>query len=611
MAESYYNSSLTAEEIEATLLGSVRGDATQNKTAAWKTKARQNIGAAGADDVVSIAKGGTDADNAADARTNLGLGTAAVVDIDDTLSVSGAAAEAATVGKLRDALYGDSAVDVLRFRNGTSRTYAGVTYTFNSDGSCTISGTATATSFVNIISSSGALPESIVPGRRYYLDTHGASGNVKLRVTYYRDGASAGYVMYGANKQIRFLDDITGILIRYEVSEGVTVIETVHYTLTAVPESSPSLAIDSDIEMIEGAISASRFFGFWEQGTLNVQNGKRNEATASEASTTRIRTGVFVGYENNQLGANALDGYTFTVWKYSAADKSFIGTLRDDGSFRTGSGATRVTSYSFEPGFLYRLVLFAPDTTAQIKPIAGATYVSFTVGSWASKFRDVKIAFLGDSIIAGRLGDVAAGVGTKPSYTIPQRVEQELGVFTFNFAVDGMGWIGDTSGASRGNAYGLIQTLDLSDYTHVVLSFGANDGAFPIGAIDDTAPTESTATSSGGTILGNVYGVLDYIHTTWPAIQVILVSPIMNKHGSFPTWGWTVLTAAGWTWAQLTEKMDEFAERYHLQIIHGDRALNSWLVGDYIGSDTDNVHPVEQGYNLIGRYVAGQMSALL
>ena len=98
MAENYWNSSLTAEQIEATLLGSVRGDATQNKTAAWKAKARQNIGAAGADDVVAIAKGGTDADNAADARTNLGLGTAAVADIDSTLAVSGAVADAKAAG---------------------------------------------------------------------------------------------------------------------------------------------------------------------------------------------------------------------------------------------------------------------------------------------------------------------------------------------------------------------------------------------------------------------------------------------------------------------------------------------------------------------------------
>lgn len=533
---------------------------------------------------------------------------------DTTLMVDGCAADAKVTGELRDIIYSENAVDIMGFGAGSDGTSSGVSYTFNSDGSCTIAGTSTGLSFANVISSTGAVPIYVKPGRRYYLNTHGATGKVGLRVTYYTP--SATYIIYHASAEIVIPDNITGILIRYEVESGVTVSETVHYTLTSVPESSPSLSVISDVDEIsqatqktENAINKSMTFGFWEQGTLNVYTGRRNESSGSDASTTRIRTAVYVGLENSQFSANALNNYTFTVWKYNL-DETFIGTLREDGSFQTGSGATRVTSYSFEAGYLYKLVLFAPDITSRITPIEG-TNVSFTVGSWLTKYKDVKIAFLGDSIIAGRLGDVAAGVGTRPSYTIPQRVEQELGVFTFNYAVGGMGWIGDTSGASRGNAYGLIQTLDLSGYTHVVLSFGANDGAFPIGAIDDTSATTSTSTSSGGTIIGNIYGVLDYIHTTWPELQVILISPFMNKHGSFPTWGWAASTTAGWTWAQLSSKMDEVAERYHLQLIHGDRALNSWLVGDYIGSETDSIHPVEQGYNLIGRYIAGQLATFL
>ena len=82
MSENYYNSSLTGENIEATLLGAVRGDATQNKGDTWKAKARQNIGA------ISLTE----------AEEGLNLGTAAVADIDSTLAVSGAAAEAKVTG---------------------------------------------------------------------------------------------------------------------------------------------------------------------------------------------------------------------------------------------------------------------------------------------------------------------------------------------------------------------------------------------------------------------------------------------------------------------------------------------------------------------------------
>lgn len=55
MAESYYNSSLTGAQIEAVLLGAVRGDATQNKDSTWKARARSNIGAASDDAVAASA----------------------------------------------------------------------------------------------------------------------------------------------------------------------------------------------------------------------------------------------------------------------------------------------------------------------------------------------------------------------------------------------------------------------------------------------------------------------------------------------------------------------------------------------------------------------------
>lgn len=47
---------------------------------------------------ISIAQGGTDATTAGNARANLGLGTAATADIDNTLAVQGAAADAKSVG---------------------------------------------------------------------------------------------------------------------------------------------------------------------------------------------------------------------------------------------------------------------------------------------------------------------------------------------------------------------------------------------------------------------------------------------------------------------------------------------------------------------------------
>ena len=353
-------------------------------------------------------------------------------------------------------------------------------------------------------------------------------------------------------------------------------------------------------------MTATRPLGIWEFGTLAAGSGSTYD------SSTRLRTVKYVGLEFGQLGAASVDGYKFTVWRW-AADGTFNGTYRN-GTFATGTGAEQVTSYTFETGYKYKLVLFPPENATISKE--SCSKVTFSVPAWTTgKYANVRIAFLGDSIIQGRLGDVAAGVGTRPEFTIPQRVEQELGVFAFNYAVGGMGWIGDTSGGNRGNAYGRVQTLDLSSYTHIVLGFGANDRAFPLGTINDTSATTSTSTASGGTIFGNMYGVLDYIYTHWPSVQVILITPFVSKgDGTFPAWSWAVTGAGGWKWEDYYSAITDFAQKYHLQIIYGDRALNSWLVENYIGNDDnphDVVHPIEMGYDRIGRYISGQIGALL
>lgn len=48
MADEYYNSVFTGEEIDAILGGAVRGDVAQTKAETWKAQARQNLGAASA-----------------------------------------------------------------------------------------------------------------------------------------------------------------------------------------------------------------------------------------------------------------------------------------------------------------------------------------------------------------------------------------------------------------------------------------------------------------------------------------------------------------------------------------------------------------------------------
>lgn len=177
---------------------------------------------------------------------------------DSTLTVAGGAADAEATGALRDILYEENAVDILKYRTGTGGTQYGVTYTFNADGSCTIVGTATGTSFTNIISSASQVPFYLVPGRRYYFDKHGASDAVKIRLTYSTPGGTTPAIYTSSGRNITIPEDITGVVIRYEVSQGTTVNETVKFSLTAIPESTTSprdveLAIDDAMATMEAS----------------------------------------------------------------------------------------------------------------------------------------------------------------------------------------------------------------------------------------------------------------------------------------------------------------------------------------------------------------------
>lgn len=209
-----------------------------SKSGNWRTDVTDLINLPDYDFRVVLATSPTDETIGVDSALNLSL----ISTTDPTLKISGASADAEATGVLRDVLYEENAVDVLNFGTGKSRTNNGVTYTFNADGSCTIVGTATGTSFVNILSSSSAVPDYIVPGRKYYLNKHDASIAVAIRLTYHLPGGSTTYVKYksASTAQITIPTGIIGIVIRYEVDSGTTVNETVHFTLTSVPESAVS-----------------------------------------------------------------------------------------------------------------------------------------------------------------------------------------------------------------------------------------------------------------------------------------------------------------------------------------------------------------------------------
>lgn len=126
--------------------------------------------------------------------------------------------------------------NVLDFIKKTNEVKEGVTYTWNDDGTCTVRGTSTGTSFNNIFYAANAFPLFIHAGQyasvRITSDSDDSKVNyeifkvvngslngqwVGLTPAYQGDGCYQGYIP----------DNLSGILIRISVSRGNTVNETV------------------------------------------------------------------------------------------------------------------------------------------------------------------------------------------------------------------------------------------------------------------------------------------------------------------------------------------------------------------------------------------------
>lgn len=136
--------------------------------------------------------------------------------------------------ELRDIIYGYNAYNVFELVNNEGRTNSGITFTKNSDGTWTITGTATSDTFCNLISARTELPESIIKGREYRLEFNG--GTVPVRVYFYNEGGSViTNITYREDATIRIPENAEGIIVRFQVANNTSFDETVKYRFIALP----------------------------------------------------------------------------------------------------------------------------------------------------------------------------------------------------------------------------------------------------------------------------------------------------------------------------------------------------------------------------------------
>ena len=227
-----------------------------------------------------------------------------------------------------------------------------------------------------------------------------------------------------------------------------------------------------------------------------------------------------------------------------------------------------------------------------INPSTGSAVTNWTP-SYANDYETVWYA-LGDSITSGSYStdDGGSVVANNAEWAYPNRIARNRKCTVHNIAQAGSALTEMSSQAA----------LIGADATLVTITGGANDyygKDLPLGT--------PGADYNYNTVCGAIKSIIQRINTVAPNARIVLISPFIIKYGTLATkWSTNFASRAGWTYQELSDAMKGIAVLFNLEFIDGTHQspVNYINIGSVL---KDNVHPTKEFYNTIANYIESKL----
>ncbi len=267
-----------------------------------------------------------------------------------------------------------------------------------------------------------------------------------------------------------------------------------------------------------------------------------------------------------------------------------------------------------------RAVMTTQGTQIAFVPDTGIVFMRrIQSGSWTewqsinSGSEPIYYAF-GDSVTQGAVWDDDPNTSyyiANVNNQIPTRIANAIGSKTFyNMGISGGRFVRQTNDdPDTPTICEAIKTTNLANANIITIGGGRNDSATALGSAD-------TSTANDGTICGAIIDVLTYLRNNYPRLQIVMygVTPQPTSSHHAPGDIYTRVFAGGWSLNTFYEEMEKVCANYGVPFINWYECplILNWgiLSGGYSSGSQNWSHPSDElTYKQMGNYLGGKVSS--